>query len=205
MTAYAIGGGMPILDVGRRCLADAEKFETELYRVQGYCALGTARLIEGQFTEARDTLVACTAVIRTLPTQYGYLPWVLALLAEAHLALGEHNEALAAAQEGIERGRNGVCIYFEACAQIALAQVLITTGGAEARAEIEVAIDRAEELVALVEGRSLSPRILELRGRLAAALGDAPGAGQALRQALDFYREIGATGHAERLAQEIAA
>jgi len=64
---------------------------------------------------------------------------------------------------------------------------------------------RAEELVALIEGRSLSPRILELRGRLAVALGDAPGAGQMLRQSLDLYREIGATGHAERLAREIAA
>jgi hypothetical protein len=61
----------------------------------------------------------------------------------------------------------------------------------------------AEELVASVEGRSLSTRILELRGRLAAALDDVPVADQALREALDLYCEIGATGHAERLALEI--
>jgi hypothetical protein len=73
------------------------------------------------------------------------------------------------------------------------------------RQEIEAALDRAEELVALVEGHSLSPRILELRGRLAAALGDAPVADRALREALDLYREIGATGHVERLGREIAA
>jgi hypothetical protein len=41
---------------------------------------------------------------------------------------------------------------------------------------------------------------LELRGRLAAALGDATASDQSLRQALDLYREIGASGHAERLA-----
>ena len=60
-------------------------------------------------------------------------------------------------------------------------------------------------LVALVEGRSLSPRILELRCRPAAALGDAPGADRALREALRLYRAIGATGHAARLGTEIAA
>ena len=64
---------------------------------------------------------------------------------------------------------------------------------------------RAGELVALIEGRSLSPRILELRGRLAAALGETAASKQILREALDLYREIGAIGHAERLGREIAA
>jgi hypothetical protein len=81
----------------------------------------------------------------------------------------------------------------------------VRTDGDLPRVEIEAALDRAEELVASVEGRSLSPRILELRGRLAAALGDAPGSERALREALDLYREIGASGHAKRLGREIAA
>jgi hypothetical protein len=63
--------------------------------------------------------------------------------------------------------------------------------------------ERADELVESIGARSLSPRILELRGRLATALGDAPAAGQALRQALDLYRAIGATGHAQRLVEEM--
>ena len=71
------------------------------------------------------------------------------------------------------------------------------------RAEIGSALERAERLVESIEGRAPSPRILEMRGRLAAALGDAPASGRALRQALDLYRAIGATGHAERLAREI--
>jgi hypothetical protein len=49
----------------------------------------------------------------------------------------------------------------------------------------------------------LSPRILELRGRLAAACGDAPGADRALEEARNLYRTIGATGHAERLGREL--
>ena len=46
------------------------------------------------------------------------------------------------------------------------------------------ALDRAEELVISIEGRSLSPRILELRGRLAAAVGDTAVSERALRGAL---------------------
>lgn len=76
--------------------------------------------------------------------------------------------------------------------------------GAGRRADIEDAFDRAEQLVAAIEGRSLSPRILELRGRLAAALGDVPASERTLREALDLYREIGAIGHTEPLAREIA-
>jgi hypothetical protein len=54
-----------------------------------------------------------------------------------------------------------------------------------------------------MEGRALSPRILELRGRLAAAVGDAPSSDRTLREALDLYGAIGATGHAERLTREL--
>ena len=73
------------------------------------------------------------------------------------------------------------------------------------RAEIESALERSEHLVESIEGRALSPRILEMRGRLAAVLGDAPASDRALRQALDLSRAIGATGHAERLARELGA
>jgi class 3 adenylate cyclase len=72
-------------------------------------------------------------------------------------------------------------------------------------AEPESALERAEHLVESIEGRALSPRILEMRGRLAAALGDAPASDRALRQALELYRATGATGHAERLVRGLGA
>ena len=67
------------------------------------------------------------------------------------------------------------------------------------------ALERAEHLVVSTEGSALSPGILEVRGRLAATFGDAPSSDRTLREALDLYRAIGATGHAERLAPELDA
>jgi hypothetical protein len=58
-----------------------------------------------------------------------------------------------------------------------------------------------EHLVASIGGSALSPQILELRGRLAAAVADAPSFDRTLPEALDLYRAISATGHAERLAR----
>ena len=201
--AYTCGGTESVLEHGRRSLEIAEKLDNESSRVFAYCALGTAYLIDSQPAAARDALRETVAISRDRKIR-GLLPRVLPILAEAHLALGERTEALAAAREAIDLGSVGGCRYHEAHAQLALAAALLTTDGVVPRAEIESALERAEHLVESIEGRSLSPRILEMRGRLAAALGDAPASELALRQAFELYRAIGATGHAERLARELA-
>jgi class 3 adenylate cyclase/tetratricopeptide (TPR) repeat protein len=203
--AYTCGGAESVLDHGRRSLETAEKLDNEVSRVLAYCALGQAYLIDAQPAAARDALHESVAIARDRRTGRAFLPQVLAVLAEAHLALGERAEAMATAREAIDLGSAGGIAYYEAEAQLALAGALLATDGVVPRAEIESALERAERLVESIEGRALSPRILEMRGRLAAALGDAPASDRALRQALDLYRAIGATGHAERLAREIGA
>ncbi|MBI3786602.1 MAG: AAA family ATPase [Deltaproteobacteria bacterium] len=201
--AYACGDPESTLEHGRRSLEIAEKLDNESSRMLAYTVLGVAYLLEGEPAAARDALRESAAIVRDRRTQFAMLPEVLALLAEAHLAVGERTEAVATAREGIELGRTGGCYYHEAQAQLALAAALLATDGVVPRAEIESALERAELLVESIDGRSLSPRILEMRGRLATVLGDAPAANQALQAALDLYRAIGATGHAQRLAREI--
>lgn len=203
--AYACGAPESTLEHGRRSLEIAEKLDNESSRMLAYYVLGFAYLLEGQPAAARDALRESVAIVRDRRAQVAMLPQVLAVLAEAHLVLGERTEAVATAREGIERGRAGGCSYYEAGAQLALAAALLATDGAVPRTEIESALTRAAQLVESIEGRSLSPRILELRGRLAAALGDAAAAQRLLDEALDLYRAIGANGHAQRLARELAA
>jgi tetratricopeptide (TPR) repeat protein len=201
--AYRYGGTESVLEHGRRSLEIAEKLDNETSRVFAYFALGAAHLIDAQPAAAREALRESAAIARDRRSQVPFVPQVLAVLAEAHLALGERAEALAAAREAVDLANAGGCGYYEAHAQLALAAALLATDGVVPRAEIESALSRAEHLVESIEGRSLSPRILEMRGNVAAALGDAPASERVLRQALDLYRAIGATGHAERLAREI--
>jgi adenylate cyclase len=201
--AYACGGTESVLEHGRRVLQIAEKLDNEAARMAAYAHLGQAYLIDAQPTAAREALRESVAIARLRGTQLAYLTKVLALLSEAHLALGERTEALATAREAIDLGSAGGCRYYEAEAQLALVRALLAADAALPRAEIEAALERAEHLVESIEGRSLSPRILELRGRLAAALDDAPASDLLLRQALELYQAIGATGHAERLGREL--
>jgi tetratricopeptide (TPR) repeat protein len=203
--AYTCGGNESVLEHGRRSLEIAEKLDNETSRVLAYFALGAAHLIDAQLAAAGEALRESAAIARDRRSQVAFVPQVLAVLAEAHLALGERTEALAAAREAIDLASASGCRYYEAHARLVLAGALLATDGVVFRIEIESALERAEHLVESIEGRSLSPRILEVRGRLAAALGDAPASGRTLRQALDLYRAIGATGHAERLAREIGA
>jgi class 3 adenylate cyclase/tetratricopeptide (TPR) repeat protein len=203
--AYTCGDPESLLEHGRRGVEIAERLDNESSRVFTHFALGTAYLMTAQPSAAGEALRESAAIARDRRTLRGYLPRVLASLAEAHLAIGERTEALAIAREGIDLASAGGCRYYEAQTQLALAGVLLATDGVVARGEIESALERAEHLVTSIEGRSLSPRILEMRGRLAAALGDVPASGRALREALELYRAIGATGHAERLAREIAS
>ena len=60
-------------------------------------------------------------------------------------------------------------------------------------------------LIAMIElaTRALWDAGVELRGRLALRIGDAATSELRLRESLALYREIGATGHAERLAKEL--
>jgi class 3 adenylate cyclase/tetratricopeptide (TPR) repeat protein len=202
--SYTCGGTRSIVDQARRSADLAEMLDNENSRVWAYYALGTAYLLDAHPAAACEALRKSVSIARDRRANIAALPQVLAALAEAQLAFGDWTEALASAREGIERGRMGGYRYYEAGAQLALAQILLAAEGDLPCTAIEAALNRAEELVASIEGRSLSPRILELRGRLTAILGDAEAAKQTLHQALNLYREIGAAGHIERLERETA-
>ncbi len=61
----------------------------------------------------------------------------------------------------------------------------------------------ARELVRETEARAYMPPILEEEARLAQLEGDDAGFQEKLRQAHRLFTEMGATGHAERVAREL--
>ncbi len=79
------------------------------------------------------------------------------------------------------------------------------TQGARARAEIERALDRAAQLIRKHGYRSFAGFEREERARLAHLLGDDLTHERGLREAHRLYTEMGATGHAERVARELGS
>jgi adenylate cyclase len=202
--AYTRGDAGSFLDHGRRCLEIANKIDNDSSLVIAYFSLGNSRLMAGQAAEACEALRAGAGIARDRKAFLAFRPQVLSVLAEAQLAIGEKTEAEASAREAIESARAGGCDYYEAHAHLSLAETLLAADGAAPKGDIGTALDCAEALVERTQGRSLAPRIVELRGRLAAAEGDPEAADALLSRAQDLYREIGATGHTARLTRGLA-
>jgi class 3 adenylate cyclase/tetratricopeptide (TPR) repeat protein len=200
---HLCGTREPVLERAHRSVEIAEQLDLDSSRLIALGGLGVAHWIEGRAEAAREAFRESAAIGRDRLRLNSMLVQVLAHLAEVQLELGERAEALSTARDAIALALESGCRFFEALAWLARARILLATEGDVPRAETGAALDRAEELIESIEARSLLPRVLELRGRFSAALGDAAGAARGLRQALDVYREIGATGHADRLAREL--
>jgi adenylate cyclase len=205
LLARARGSAGSAVEFSRRGVELAEKLATESSRVSAYHALATALLIDGQAAAALELFEQSGVIAIGRSSNRTYLSQLLVALAETEQALGRTADALASAREAIDVAFEGGFRFFEGEAQLALASALLASDVVAHRAEIESALDRARELAESTGCRLLSPRIVERRARLAAALGDANSSDRALREALELYRSIGATGHAARLSAELVS
>ena len=125
----------------------------------------------------------------------------LAALAEACAGLGDTARAREAAAEAVAiADREGVR---QASVPLSLARVLRSADGLAAEREIEAALDRALELIEETGSRVFVPQVHEERAELARLRGDDATRERELREAHRLYTEMAATGHAERLAEEL--
>ena len=112
--------------------------------------------------------------------------------------------ARALAQEGLARARALGHVPGEIHAHLAVARVLLGSAGTAARAEIARALARALELSRETGAKAYEPMIHVELAELARQSGDQEGHARELREAHRLFSEIGASGHAERLAGELA-
>jgi hypothetical protein len=119
------------------------------------------------------------------------------------LAADRPNEARAMAERASSACREIGARVWECDSEITLAQALRRTEGTAAAAAIRNALARARELVEETEARVYEPFILEEQARLAQMEGDGAAFERKRREAHRLFTEMGATGHAERLAKEL--
>jgi class 3 adenylate cyclase/tetratricopeptide (TPR) repeat protein len=120
-------------------------------------------------------------------------------------AADRHGEARVACERAIDRAHQIGLRTYECLAQITLSRALRCSEGAAAATVIRSALARARELVQQTEARVYEPMILEEEARLQQLEGDEVAFEARLREAHRLYAEMGATGHAERVAIELDA
>jgi adenylate cyclase len=132
--------------------------------------------------------------------------WVAqVLVARARLlsAADRHDEARDICESALDRARQMGFRTCECLAQITLAEVLRCTEAIGAATAIRSALVRARDLVGQTEACIYEPMIVEEEARLAELEGDRSACDTNLREAHRLFVEMGATGHARRLAKEL--
>jgi tetratricopeptide (TPR) repeat protein len=182
----------------RQVVEHAERVGVPMSLGIAYQAVGWARLLNEEIEEARAALEHALA---TSPGSRGQNAAVLAHLAEACAGLRDTARAREVAAEAVAiADREGVR---HAGIPLSLARVLRSADGLVAEREIEAALDRALELVEETGSRVFVPEVHQERAELARLRGDDATRERELREAHRLYTEMGATGHAERLAREL--
>jgi len=184
---------------GLEALEIADGLASSYSRAEATRVLALAQLAAGSFEEAARSASEGLTLVREHETAREYEVSILSFRAEALTALGDAAAALPLAREAVSlaAAQPSLAYGVDACCQ--LAQALLASAGAAARAEVESALTQAFAWLDESGAEALRPRVLEARAALAATLGDEDARARDLAEALRLYRAMGADGHAARL------
>src|SRR5262249_55226102 len=128
---------------------------------------------------------------------------VLAVMAAAHLGLGDHARALAIAGEAIAVSRRRGTRTWEFSALLTRIRVLRETRGLQAKREIEATFAEADTWLEMSGAKSYEPFLNVERAELARLIGDEPARERELREAHRLFTQIGAPIRAGEVAKEL--
>jgi tetratricopeptide (TPR) repeat protein len=172
--------------------------------IRGDLWLGVAHLRESAFEPAIERIERALSRARESRTSLHLEAQMIAYLAEATLGSGDNRRARELALEAVARASSQGARIHECQAQIALARALCTGQRPDRADAVRAALDRARDLAESTGARFFEPQIHEVSAEFARELGNETHYERDLREAHRLYTEMGATGHAERLARELA-
>jgi adenylate cyclase len=183
------------LDHAHEALRIAEESGSAMTRVIALAAIGVAQTGLACFGDAAETLTQALAEARDRNVARFDEARLLVAMAVAHLGTNSRQAARQAADEAVEVARGQGAQVVECLARLTRAHVLRATGGDHDAVvgDLDAALDLAKQTGAL----AYEPLVHEELGRLRSDEGE-------LREAIRLYEVVGATGHARRLAAELA-
>jgi tetratricopeptide (TPR) repeat protein len=195
------------VEKARACAGEAiemfERMGSTNQAAYGYLRLGAAQALGREWKASAESLEQALSIAqqrRLLVSE----PEILAHLAQAYRGLGQQERALATAEEAVEAAcRRGTTLY-ECDARLALVRILLRTRGAEDGARIEEELVTLGKLVLSMGATSHAPFIHTERAELARLMGDERACQRELHEAQRLFIEMGAIGHAERVARDLA-
>jgi tetratricopeptide (TPR) repeat protein len=181
----------------------AERIESPISRDVAADVLSRVLAQEGDLEAA--VALAQQAIEGLGRTARHILPEAMSTLAGLRCWRGERGEARRLALEALRLAQTEGFRAGQLAAELALARIQLSDADPAVYEDAATWLARAEQTLHASGYRVRLPELLELRAELAQHRGDTPGREQALREALRLYREMGATGHAERLGRELGA
>lgn len=200
-----VGKADGMLGHAQQALEIAERIGDSFSRSWAWYYLGVAERMQGRWAPAAEAVERAAEISRGQRSAVEGEAQRLALLAEAHLGLGDLERARKEAAEGVEIARAQGHVQGEMTASLSHGRVLLGAGEDSARPQAKGALTRALELACRFGARAAEAQVrLELAEL--ARRGDDEETRQAEHgTALRLLEEIGAGDYAERLAGELAA
>ena len=202
--AYFAGEPEAALGHAQQSLEIAERIGDSFSRAWAWFWLGLAELMRGEWRQAIEALERSLAIARERRTAVEGDACASRCSARHTSASAIAERARALVEEGLEIAQRAGTPSDESGEPGAGADPA-RLGRPAARAEIEAALARALELARDTGAKAFEPLVHVELAELARQSGDEEGRERELREAHRLFTEIGATGHAERLAGELAA
>jgi hypothetical protein len=194
---------LPALVHGRRAVEYAERTGHQNGRIFAYLNLGLANVLNRAWHDALEVLETALMIARER-SLLGSEGGVLAVMAAAHLGLGDGAKALPLAEEGIAVCRRRGARFWEFRALLTRMRALRETQGLQAKSEIETALAEADAWIKMSGAKSYEPFVHVERAELARLIGDEATRERGLREAHRLFTEMGAPVRAEQVARELA-
>jgi adenylate cyclase len=201
--AFNTGDRQAAVARAREAVEIAEKIGSHFSRTLAYGALSEAFILDGEYSEAAAAAERSLQIARDTRTGLMDEAVQLVSLADAHLGLGETDRGLVVAEEAAAVARRRSTQVYEARALVTLARGLLEDEGPELRGRAQEVLSRALSLIDETGNEALRPFVHLEQSKLARLAGDEEARERELREAHRLFTEMGATGHAERLAREL--